>query len=184
MLTNQADRFINLSAANNEGLAFGHQTQSHKRLYLLKADRVRRGRISTLVSAFSPALAAKKVDQHEAIDTSSAEITEIHRGTNPAFRFLDTNVSIGANQVHFQPSNHGRNLVNLPSVPLSVNTMSNEYIAGFNDRLSYTGRQTAKTRAKNSKNPAMFMLGYNVAQRKLNASKPARKPRKKTAKVA
>lgn len=146
-------RFINLTSGD---LQVGHQNQTLKRLYLVQADRIRNGRVTSLVSAFAPHLAAKKVDNTISIDTSSARVTELHRSAD------------------LKPKEPIHRLVIEPVPPL-VNVLSNEYVHGFNDRLSYTGRQKAETRAKNAHDAAFFIMGFKAAERRLKRSKPKRK---------
>ncbi len=169
------ERQINLTAGF---LQIGNQNQTLIRLYQVTADRIRRGRTTTLISAFSPELAAKKVDQIIPIDTSSAFITEMHRSAfAKPIHYHET-----PEQLAMMPAQTYNRRTFFPSVcPPLVNVLSIAWTEGYNDRLSYTGRQKAETRAKKANgDAAFFLMGWNSAQRKLNALKPKKTTRKKS----
>lgn len=177
------EHFINLSAQNEFQLQHGNQNQSLIRLFQVTADRVRRGRITCLISAFSPSLAAKKVDNMIAIDTSSAFIVEMHRSAEKKpLHFHET-----PEQLAMMPRDtYNRRIFSTffpPVCPPIVATLKDAWLAGFNDRLAYTGRQKAETRAKKAQEADFFLMGWNSAQRRINASKP-KKATKRKSKVA
>ena len=164
------ERLINLGTSS-----FGHQNNSLMRLYQITADRVRRGRIIAWMPAFSPELAIKKLEtkatlERQMIDTNSAKVLELARS---AFK-----KPINHHDNPKEYKGQGRRFVNSPEVPALVNILSNEYVKGYNDRLAYTGRQKAETRAKGSQDAHFFLMGWNVAQRKINAQKPKRTRKK------
>lgn len=169
------ERLINLGTHSH-----GHQNVSRMKLYRLQGRFLKGAFFNVLIPAFSPELAINKFARRANFEKSHVIVTLEHDSADRKFQGKENHKD---GRIAYVPKNMGRNLVKLKDAPEILNVLANEFINGFNDRLSYNGKQTAKTRAKNANDPEFFTLGFTRAAARIAKNKP-KKSRKARVKVA
>lgn len=163
------ERAINLGQSD-----YGHRNLSLKKLYRVRAEFIRNGRLNLLIPAFSPELAINIAARKANIDIGTAT-AELESPVCLPKAYGDERRRDGLRE--FTPRQMGRNLAKMPLGNMdALKTAKREWMLGYAHRMKL--KRAGKIPTLHSEDADMFRLGYNVAERQKNAEKP-KKSRKK-----